>query len=1215
MTSHDRSQGKQGKKINQSNTMKTPTRLVNVILGGFIFKYTNNRKVDVILSAQATYNSCSSLSDITFHTYLDINAKPFFPNKFITSALPNPHYVDFNESYMLYSPTQLFCLNPKAKNFSPQECFSSTLEVDEPCKNHIGQSLNVKAKVFVPKQLYKTTNMSYVVGDDAYIRVPRVQQRSNCSDNETPGNHEFHSPTLFNITNTSESSIFEDFNELSVPSQNEDLLKTGLIIQEGDCAPGNTEKLQTVGEELNNLKINNLNRIILGHININSIRNKFEDLKYIIKDKIDILLISETKIDNSFPEAQFSIDGYSKPYRYDRNAFGGGYLAYFRKDIPCRQLNDYNIGGNTEGTFIEINIGKKKWLLFFGYNPHKGNISNFLQNVTSTLDKYLKSYDNILVMGDFNSEFKEGPIKLFCESYNLKSLIKTPTCYKNPTNPTCIDLILTNRFNSFQNSITIETGLSDFHKMTVTVMKSHFQKKGPRLLMYRNYNFNESLFRDELTQEMGKNCSEENPPDYDTFHRTFMSVLEKYAPIKKKKVRANNAPFMNKDLSKAIMTRSRLRNRYNKTPSHENLVAYKKHRNFCVKLCRITKRNYYNNIKLNKITDNKSFWNTIKPLFSDKQTVSQQITLIEGDDIIYKDKEVADKMNNFFVNAIENLNIEDPFILDDSSLNGLENCLQKFQNHPSIMKIKEVYKITESFSFSTVENREIETIISELNKKSATVYNDIPAKVLQNNSDIISPIITKIYENAKEVGIFPTPLKTGNVTPVHKKGEMTIKENYRPISILPTVSKIYERNMCNEIQNYIDKYLSPYLCGFRKGFGTQHCLAVMVEVWKKAIDLKEHAGGVLTDLSKAFDCLNHELLIAKLATYGFSEKSLKFLYNYLSERKQKTRINNSFSTEGILMTGVPQGSILGPLLFNIYINDMFLFVPEINIANYADDTTPYTTSKCINSLLKKLEDNTSEIVKWLRNNYMKSNSDKNHLIVTNCEKACITIDNNLIQANTSVKLLGVTIDNKLNFDEHISKICKTVSTKLHALARVAKFMTSEKLRIIMKSFIESQFGYCPLIWMFHSRKLNNRINKLHERALRLVYKDPYASFQELLDRDKTVTIHHRNLQKLATEMFKVKNGESPEIMKNIFQVIPKKYNLRNNRIWATHNVRTVYHGMESLSFRGPKTWDILPKYLKEATSLKQFKKEIKEWKPEGCTCRLCKIYVENIGFL
>ena len=458
-------------------------------------------------------------------------------------------------------------------------------------------------------------------------------------------------------------------------------------------------------------------------------------------------------------------------------------------------------------------------------------------------------------------------------------------------------------------------------------------------------------------------------------------------------------------------------------------------------------------------------------------------------------------------------------------------------------------------------------------------------------------------------------MKTGNVTPVHKRGETTRKENYRPISILPTVSKVYERDMYNQIYNYIDKYLSPFLCGFRKGFGTQHCLAVMVEQWKKAIDLKEYAGGVLTDLSKAFDCLNHELLIAKLATYGFSESSLQLLYSYLSERKQRTRINNSFSSEETLTTGVPQGSILGPLLFNIFINDIFLYVPELNIANYADDTTPYTTEKSINSLLQKLEENSSKVMEWFRYNYMKPNSEKNHLIVTNCDEACITVDNNLIKASASVKLLGVTIDNKLNFNEHVSKICKKVSTKLHALARVANYMSSEKLRVIMKAFIESQFGYCPLIWMFHSRTLNNCINKLHERALRLVYKDPHASFRELLAKDKTVTIHHRNLQKLATEMYKVKNGDSPIIMQNIFQQIPNYYNLRNNRIWATHNVHTVYNGTESLSFLGPKTWNILPNSLKEATSLKQFKREIRTWEPKGCTCRLCKVYVKDLGFL
>ena len=277
-------------------------------------------------------------------------------------------------------------------------------------------------------------------------------------------------------------------------------------------------------------------------------------------------------------------------------------------------------------------------------------------------------------------------------------------------------------------------------------------------------------------------------------------------------------------------------------------------------------------------------------------------------------------------------------------------------------------------------------------------------------------------------------------------------------------------------------------------------------------------------------CLNHDLLIAKLHAYNFDENSLKMTYNYLSERKQRTRINNIFSEEETLLSGVPQGSILGPLLFNIYMNDIFLFIPGINIANYADDTTPHATSETVDSLVQILEDSTNNIINWFRSNYMKSNEDKNHLIITNCDNATATIGGHTIESSKVVKLLGVNIDNKLNFNEHISKICKKVGYKLHALARISHYMTTDKLRVLMKAFIESQFGYCPLIWMFHSRTLNTRINTLHERALRIVYKDHYSSFEHLLKIDKSFTIHHRNLQKLATEMYKVKTGIAPLIM-------------------------------------------------------------------------------------
>ena len=244
------------------------------------------------------------------------------------------------------------------------------------------------------------------------------------------------------------------------------------------------------------------------------------------------------------------------------------------------------------------------------------------------------------------------------------------------------------------------------------------------------------------------------------------------------------------------------------------------------------------------------------------------------------------------------------------------------------------------------------------------------------------------------------------------------------------------------------------------------------------------------------------------------------------------------------------------------------------------------------------------------------NPDKCKLLISKRDKdLSLILDNEVIECSNSVKLLGVTIDNGLNFKEHVSKLCKKVSGKLHALARVSNFMSQAKLRVIMKAFIESQFSYCPLVWMFHSRTLNNRINKLHERGLHMVYKDYSLSFDELLRKDNSFSIHHRNLQKLATEMYKALNNISPYLVKSIFPTREIPYNLRNKNPFLRTSVHTVFNGTETLSFRGPKTWDLVPEDIKCAKSLNEFKTKIRNWKPVGCTCRLCIIYIHNVGFL
>ena len=291
---------------------------------------------------------------------------------------------------------------------------------------------------------------------------------------------------------------------------------------------------------LKNLRVKNINRLIVGHLNINSIVRKFEDLKAIIDSNIDILVLTETKLDESYNTHMFDIEGYSLPFRCNRDKNGGGVLVYVREGIPCKELKTNFANDNLEGIFLEINLRKQKWLLFGGYNNCKSNIRTFLGSISPILDHYMIKLENFILLGDFNSEIHENAMNEFCDIYNLKNLVNVSTCFKNPLNPSSIDVILTNRVRSFQNTITLETGLSDHHKMTVSVLKSFVPKQTPMHVKYRDYRkFDSQNFSHDLRNELLNN---RNEICYEYFESTFKNILSRHAPIKTKTIRANNAP-------------------------------------------------------------------------------------------------------------------------------------------------------------------------------------------------------------------------------------------------------------------------------------------------------------------------------------------------------------------------------------------------------------------------------------------------------------------------------------------------------------------------------------------------------------------------------------------------------------------------------------------------------------------------------------------------
>ena len=310
----------------------------------------------------------------------------------------------------------------------------------------------------------------------------------------------------------------------------------------------------------------------------------------LVQNKIDILVITETKLDDSFPVSQFLIDGFHTPYRFDRKRGAGGVMIYVSKDITSKQLYKHSFADDIEGIFIEINLRKSKWWLLFGtYHPPSQPDSYYFENVSSALDIYTKFYNKILLIGDFNAEDSEPCLSDFLYKHDCKNLVKDKTCFKNTENPCRIDLILTNSQNSFQNTFTVSTGLSDFHKMALTVLKTKIEKKTSQKMAYRDYKkFDENNFKKDLIIKLNNSNS-----TCESFESNFLEVLENHAPKKSKYVGANQVPYITKSLRKAIMKRSELQSKYFKNKNYRNMTNYKRQRNFCSRLNKKTKKNYY----------------------------------------------------------------------------------------------------------------------------------------------------------------------------------------------------------------------------------------------------------------------------------------------------------------------------------------------------------------------------------------------------------------------------------------------------------------------------------------------------------------------------------------------------------------------------------------------------------------------------------------------
>ena len=337
----------------------------------------------------------------------------------------------------------------------------------------------------------------------------------------------------------------------------------------------------------------------------------------------------------------------------------------------------------------------------------------------------------------------------------------------------------------------------------------------------------------------------------------------------------------------------------------------------------------------------------------------------------------------------------------------------------------------------------VESIIKNIPNNRAA-GREIPLHILKQ-SGFTYQMLTDCINDALSQGIFPDSLKLANITPVHKKDEATDKENYRPVSVLLLFSKIFEKVIYDQLSQYLEKYLNSLLCGFRKAHSSQHALFKLLQAWQEELDKSGFVGTILMDLSKAYDSLTHDLLVAKFKAYGIDKNGLNLIHNYLTNRKQRTKISSSYSEWYDIVRGVSQGSILGPLFFNLFINDLFLFIERTNICNFADDNTIYSCNINLQTILKDLKYDMQNILKWFKVNSMKPNPKKFQFMIlgkSTRQSIILNINNVKIRESSSVVLLGLTIDNRLTFKDHINILLRRASFKLHALRRIRKYLTA-----------------------------------------------------------------------------------------------------------------------------------------------------------------------------
>lgn len=881
-------------------------------------------------------------------------------------------------------------------------------------------------------------------------------------------------------------------------------------------------------------------------LNIQSLNAKIDQLRIYVNSlhesnvRLDAIILQETWINSNMNTSHLNIDGYnliSQPCEISKH---GGLAIYILDHIEYERLDIVKSqSGTWEGMFVKIKVhGNTNLTVGNIYRPPRDLIENYT-SFTKELEQQLLAFNgNVLIGGDFNLDLLKIHERQIFNDYFDTVLscgyipkITLPTRITNNSG-TLIDNFFCKISNEFANTTAgiLTYKLSDHQPIFICLDYLETSKKYPKYVKVNNrsvlavQNFKIFLQRQIFISDFSHDLSIDPNLNYDKLNNIIKHGLDTCMPsklVRYKKHKHKNNKWITIGLIKSISFRDKLYAKLKSTPLTCPLYAQLKinlntYNRILKKAIKEVKKNYYHNCFERFKNDLQKTWKTIKDILSSSKCKSKfPEYFIINNSKVHEKETIAEEFNNFFVNTGPTLasNIRTP-------------AHKSYKDY-----ISNTY--TQSFCFKTITSNTLSNIINKLHSKSSTGFDKISTILLKKIAPELIEILTIIINQTLTSGIFPSKLKIAKVVPLFKKDDPCILNNYRPISILSAISKTFEKVMFNQIHEFFNEhnlYFSNQY-GFRQLHSTELALIELTDKIIFDMDKGKIPINIYMDLSKAFDTIDHRILVDKFKYYGFANESLALIDSYLSNRQQYTDIDGVTSSFMNLSTGVPQGSILGPLLFIIYINDLHESSNSFSFLCYADDTTLSVSlsNDTSNTVAGLLNEELNKVNDWLQLNKLSLNIDKTKCMMFHTkqkvfEKPILQIDNCVIEYVDNFNFLGVIINKNLSWNTHLDVIAKKISKTIGILSRLKHCLPLQTLKTMYTSLIASHLNYGIMCWGFRC----NRLLKLQKKAIRTITNSKYNSHTEpLFKRMNLLTINDMLSKKMYKFYFRMKHSRLP----------------------------------------------------------------------------------------